>query len=147
MAARQQAAVDLSPGMLAKAQLRGVYDELQAAELVAYLCERPASCELLVSADTLCYFGALQAFADAAQGALRPGGLLVFTVESHADEAGAADFRLQGHGRYSHRQGYVDATLRHAGFVPQEMTPVVLRMEASRPVAGWLVSARAGRPN
>jgi predicted TPR repeat methyltransferase len=145
--ARRLAGVDLSPGMLAKAEPRGVYDELEAAELVAYLQARPVSCGLLVSADTLCYFGALTAFAAAAQGALRPGGLLVFTVEAHADEAGAPDFKLCAHGRYSHRHAYVDGVLRAAGLRPLELLPVVLRIEASQPVQGWLVSARAGVGN
>jgi len=145
--ARRLAGVDLSAGMLAKARPRGVYDELVAAELVDFLQSRRASCELLVSADTLCYFGALPGFAAAAQGALRPGGLLVFTVEQHADEPGAPDFKLCAHGRYSHRRGYVDGTLKAAGFTPLELLSVVLRMEASQPVQGWLVSARAGLVN
>ena len=145
--ARRLVGVDLSEGMLGKARHRGTYDELVAAELVAFLQARPASCELLVSTDTLIYFGALESAARAAVAALRPGGLLVFTLEQHADEDGAPDFKLCSHGRYSHRQGYVDATLRDAGFVLLEMKTVVLRMEASQPVAGWLVSARAGPPN
>lgn len=145
--ARRIVGVDLSAGMLAKAQLRGVYDELVAAELVAFLRERPLSCEVLLSADTLCYFGALEGFAAAAQAALRPGGLLFFTVESHPDEAGAPDYWLRGHGRYSHRRGYVDAALRAAGLVPLEMRAVVLRMEAGLPVNGWLVGAHNGPSN
>lgn len=141
--ARRLVGVDLSGGMLEQAKARKLYDELVQAELVAFLAARPLSCELLASADTLCYFGDVLAFAAAARGALRPGGMLVFTVESHADEAGAPDYQLLGHGRYSHRKGYVEQALQGAGLARLEFEPVVLRMEAGHPVNGWLVSAHA----
>lgn len=141
--ARRMVGVDLSGGMLKQARSRKLYDELVQGELVAFLSARPASCELLASADTLCYFGELPGFAAAARTALRPAGWLVFTLEAHADEPGAPDFQLQGHGRYSHRRGYVEAVLQGAGLTPVDVQAVVLRMEAGQPVNGWLVSARA----
>ncbi len=141
--ARRLAGVDLSEGMLRKAQARGVYDELVRGELVAFLCTRPAAWDLIVSADTLCYFGALEGFAAAAFAALRGDGLLVFTVEAHADAEDAPDYRLHEHGRYSHRRRYVETVLRAAGLAPIDTQAVVLRMEAGKPVDGWLVSARA----
>jgi predicted TPR repeat methyltransferase len=137
------AGVDLSEGMLRKAAARGVYDELVCGELVAFLRMRPAAWDLIVSADTLCYFGALEGFAGAAFAALRRDGLLVFTVEAHDDADAAPDYRLQEHGRYSHRRRYVETVLRSAGLAPVELQAVVLRMEAGKPVDGWLVSARA----
>lgn len=142
--ARRLAGVDLSGGMLRKAQARGVYAELVCAELVAFLRTRVAAWDLIVSADTLCYFGALEGFAAAAFSALRGDGLLVFTVEAHDDAEGAPDYRLHEHGRYSHRRRYVETVLRSAGLEPVETQAVVLRMEAGKPVDGWLVSARAG---
>lgn len=143
---RRLEGVDLSPRMLAKAEARGGYDELACAELVDFLGTRPGAYDVIVSADTLCYFGALEGFAAAAFAALRGAGLLVFTVEAHADESGAPDFRLQAHGRYSHLRSYVEAALSGSGFAALKLEPVVLRMEAQQPVNGWLVSARAGRP-
>ena len=145
--ARRLDGVDLSPRMLAKAEARGGYDELACAELVEFLDTRPGAYDVIVSADTLCYFGALEGFAAAAFAALRKGGLLVFTVEAHADDDGAPRFKLQAHGRYSHRRSYVEAVLSSAGFTAVELKPVALRMEAQQPVNGWLVSTRAGRPS
>ena len=141
--ARRLEGVDLSPGMLQQARARGVYQALEAGELVAHLRARGAAWDLVASADTLCYFGPLETFAAAAHHALRAGGLLVFTVEAHADQAGQPEYRLQANARYSHRAGYVDAVLRSAGFTPLEATPSVLRSEAGQPVPGLLLAARA----
>ncbi len=135
--------VDLSPGMLRRAIDRGGYDELLEAELVSFLQSRPAAFDVLVSADTLCYFGVLTDFARAARNSLEGPGWLVFTVEAHDDAPGAADFVLQGHGRYSHRAGYISQTLQAAGFLPPVLRAVVLRTEALNDVHGWLVTAQA----
>ena len=59
---------------------------------------------MIVSADTLVYFGALDEVIAAAAGALRPGGLLIFTLE-HGDGASAPDYHLETHGRYTPRAG------------------------------------------
>jgi predicted TPR repeat methyltransferase len=89
--AQRLVGVDLSAGMLAQAQRRAVYDALAQGELVAWLRDHAgaAAWDLVVCADTLCYFGALEAFAAAAVGALAPGGSLVCTLEAHPAAAGA----------------------------------------------------------
>jgi len=145
--ARRLVGVDLSAQMLAKAEPRAVYDELVKAELTGYLQAHLQRSDLIVSADTLCYFGALEAVFAAAHAALRPGGWLMFTVEASVgpDDAGMP-FRLHPHGRYSHARAYVDTLLSGAGFNPVTLDAVHLRMESGKPVDGWLVAAqrRAG---
>jgi predicted TPR repeat methyltransferase len=130
--------VDLSAGMLDKARSRQLYTELVKAELVADLEGRPDSLHLVVSADTLCYFGRLDTALAAAARALKAGGHLVFTVESHTQ---ADDYVLHPHGRYSHSGPYVEACLAGAGFARWQLDKVVLRTEGGEPVSGWLVSA------
>jgi predicted TPR repeat methyltransferase len=143
--ARRLVGVDLSGPMLERARERGGYDELVQGELVQFLHGRPQAFDLLVSADTLCYFGRVEEFAVAARGSVREGGLVVFTVEAHPDSAGAPDFTLHPHGRYSHRRGYLQAVLEQAGFAAFDAEAVVLRQEGGKAVHGWLVSARAAR--
>lgn len=139
--ARRLAGVDLSDGMLRQAAARACYDELVKGELVAFLRSRTQAWDLVVSADTLCYFGDLGDFATAAATALRPTGLLVFTVEAHPDDDAQPAYRLQHHGRYSHRRSYVESALKAGGLQPLEVSAAVLRMEAGQPVQGWLVVA------
>ena len=144
--ARSLHGVDLSGGMLAKAAGRAVYDKLDEAELTAWLAAHRGAWDLIVSADTLCYFGALDAAMAAAASALRGGGHLVFTVELTAgqDAPAAPEFQLHAHGRYSHTESYVRQVLAAAGLEPLQLDQVVLRKEATRPVAGLLVGARLG---
>src|SRR4029450_12104702 len=90
--------VDLSANMLEKARVRGLYTQLVKGELVQFL-RTQAPQDIVVSADTLCYFGRLEEAIQAMHGALRPGGHAVFTLEAHEAEG---EYRLNPHGRYSH---------------------------------------------
>ena len=143
--ARRMTGVDLSAKMLAQAAERGVYDELIKGELTAYLQGQASAFDLIVSADTLVYFGALEEVFGAAARALRAGGRLVFTLEEDTSPedrgaTGGATYALQPHGRYTHRCGYVERTLRAAGLEPS-IVRAELRMECGVPVAGLVVSA------
>jgi predicted TPR repeat methyltransferase len=141
--ARQLVGVDISEPMLERAAIKQVYDELVAGDLVAFLQSRPGAFDVVVSADTLCYFGVLEGFAQAARTSLADGGWLVFTVEALEGEAADASWRLQTHGRYTHSRSYVEQSLRAAGFKVLQLDAVTLRQEAKKPVLGWLVCASA----
>jgi predicted TPR repeat methyltransferase len=138
--ARSLAGIDLSRGMLDHAQTKGVYTDLYKAELTEFLQSSPGQWDVLLSADTLCYFGDLEPLMAAAGLAVRPGGTMVFTVEVLRDAALA--FRLEPHGRYSHEIGHLEALLARAGFERLEVSEETLRNEGGKPVRGWLVAAR-----
>jgi predicted TPR repeat methyltransferase len=136
---RRLVGADLSSAMLDCARRRCVYDELTQMDLLAFLRDATASFDAVVAADVLCYFGVLDDVAAAVVGALRPGGVFAFTVESQA-EADPGEWSLGMTGRYAHSPGYVatvmadfdDVTIRHCS----------LRMEAGLPVDGLLVTGR-----
>lgn len=139
--AARLAGCDLSVGMLRRAKPRGCYDVLHKAELGHYLATQPGAFDLVVSADTLCYFGDLHEVIRAAATALCAAGRIVFTVEALDD--GSA-LTLQATGRYAHSREHVLDCLRSAGFNETRIEPAVSRREGGRDVAGWLVSARRG---
>jgi predicted TPR repeat methyltransferase len=138
--ARRLTGIDLSSGMLAQAKEKRIYDELLQVELTAYLRDHPGAFDIIVSADTLVYFGALEEVIAAAAAALRPGGVFVFTLE-RAVADGVSEFRLELHGRYTHADAYVERLLAEAGLLP-EIAHAELRMESAVPVAGLVVRAR-----
>ncbi len=144
--ARRLVGCDLSGGMLERAGQRGAYDELHKAELTAFLRGRPSAHDLIVSADTLIYFGELREVAASARGALRVGGTLVFTLEAlAADETGP--YKLRDSGRYAHDGRYASAVFEAAGLRVDPPVEAVLREENEAPVRGWLVVARRATEN
>jgi predicted TPR repeat methyltransferase len=140
--ARRLTGVDLSSGMVKKARARGAYDELVVRELCQFMNSRADQFDVVVSADTLVYFGDLGAAMAAAHHCLRRNGLLVFTVERLDGDDATATFRLESHGRYSHAKGYICAVLAEAGFEMVGLDHRVLRKELNQDVEGLLVVAR-----
>jgi predicted TPR repeat methyltransferase len=125
--------------MLAQAKEKNTYDDLIKGELTEYLRGYRDAFDLIISADTLVYFGGLEDVLGAAARALRPNGLLIFTLEPAAGEA-APDYRLELHGRYTHARRYVERLLAGAGLTP-EIACADLRMESGTPVAGLVIRA------
>jgi predicted TPR repeat methyltransferase len=138
--ARRLVGVDLSNGMLAHAKEKNVYDVLTQAELTEYLRDNREAFDLIVSADTLVYFGDLAGVLAAAAGALRPNGLFVFTLEHAVEGEVDVDYRLEPHGRYGHARAYVEQLLARSGLQP-EIAHAELRMEAGAPVPGLVIRA------
>jgi predicted TPR repeat methyltransferase len=138
--ARRLVGVDLSARMLAQAEARHAYDELVKGELTAFLGACTAAFDVIVSADTLVYFGSLADVVAAAEGALRPGGRFIFTVEEWSNAGPDAEYVLRPHGRYGHTRQYLDRVLTEARFQP-EIVGAELRLEGGSPVAGLVVRA------
>jgi predicted TPR repeat methyltransferase len=136
--ARRLVGVDLSERMLDQARGRNVYDELVKGELTAYLTGCTATFDVILSADTLVYFGPLEVVLRASENALRPGGRLIFTVEEMVGGGDEDGYSLGTSGRYRHAREYVEGVLTAAGLLP-EVAAAELRLEAGEPVAGLVV--------
>ncbi len=130
--------IDLSPGMLQKAAELRCYDFLVEGELIACLNDAPSECfNLAVCVDTLCYFGALDTFMAELQGALKPGGVLVATVEGIEGEE-APPYRMDDSGRYAHHRDHIADAARNAGLHLRKCRPEILRKELGKDVGGYV---------
>ena len=135
--------VDLSPRMLEQAAVKSLYAELRQADITTMLTDATERWPLILAADVLCYFGALEQLLPAIHDRLQPGGWFVFTLEEllpgpDGTVAGNGRWALQRQGRYVHRREYVTSIAAEAGFRILRVTPEVLRQEADAPVAGLL---------
>ncbi|HYD70474.1 tetratricopeptide repeat protein [Azospirillum sp.] len=136
--ARTLIGLDLSPGMLARAAERGLYDRLEEADLTAWLAAPQCPVlDVIAAADVLCYFGQLDEIMARLAGALTPGGRLAFTLE----RADGDDVVLRPHGRYAHAENYVRRRLAAAGLAARRVSREIMRRESGRPVEGFLVLA------
>jgi predicted TPR repeat methyltransferase len=133
--------VDLSGAMVEKARQRGLYDELVVGELCEFMRRNREAFDVVLSADTLCYFGALEEALAAAHVCLRPGGLLLFTVERWTVPDPEARYCMQVHGRYAHAASYVRSALAASGFRVVELREEVLRSEIGADVGGLVAAA------
>ncbi len=138
--ARRLVGVDLSEGMLAHARRKNVYHALIKAELAQYVGASSETFDLIVSADTLVYFGDLTHVIAAFTRALRPHGMLVFTLEQAVGDNDGVGYWLQAHGRYGHARAYVERLLTSAA-LQSKIIEAELRMEAGAPVPGLVVRA------
>ena len=127
----------LSPGRIAQAAAKHIYDRLETCDISAFLAaERDARYDLIVAADVLAYFADLGPVAAAAASVLAPGGHLAFTVETHAGEGVVLGEKL----RYAHAAAHVRAAL--AGLRLLDLAEASIRTEAGAPVPGLVVVAQ-----
>jgi predicted TPR repeat methyltransferase len=141
--ARRLVGVDLSPNMLSKAAARAVYDQLNFAELTAWLAACGEQFDVAVAADVLCYFGDLSTVFGRARAVLRPGSSFACSLEALPASAAADEpFVLLPHGRYQHARDYVLAQLASAGLEVTSLSNGTLRYERQEPVVGLIVVAQ-----
>jgi predicted TPR repeat methyltransferase len=130
---RRLVGADLSPKMLEQAARRGVYDALVQTELTDFLEISPGAFDLVVAADVWIYFGDLGPLFAALSRAIRPGGLLAFSVES----AGGDGYRVQPSGRFAHGEDYVRRMAAPA-FEEARCVRTTIRLEAKDRVGGCI---------
>jgi predicted TPR repeat methyltransferase len=130
--------IDLSPRMIERARLTGLYDELQTADMLQGLRSKPdASADLILAADAMVYVADLAPVLAEARRVLVSGGVLAFTTETHGGEG-----VILGEGlRYAHSAAYARACLEAAGLKLSQLEDLSARNEDNVPAPGLVVVA------
>jgi predicted TPR repeat methyltransferase len=130
--------IDLSPGMIERARVTGLYAELEIADMLEGLRRRAdASADLVLAADAMVYVSELTPVMAEVKRVLVPGGLLAFTVETHA-----GDEVIIGDGlRYAHGAEYLQGAIAAAGLAVAHFEAASSRTEDNAPVPGLVVVA------
>jgi predicted TPR repeat methyltransferase len=137
--------VDLSERMLGHARAKRLYAELRHGDIIDELTTQRRTWPLIVAADVLCYFGALDEFLTLACKRLEPGGWFIFSVEELRPDhdgtvPGNGRWALRRQGRYVHSENYVNETVRAAGLRVVQIDRLTIRQEAGGPVPGLLLA-------
>ncbi len=138
---------DLSKGMLAKAEDKGVYDHLAQADLslVPPLSGMfdgglaPARADLVTAADVLMYLGNLETVMIIVAELAAPGAVFAFSVE---DAQEADGYLLRDSLRFAHSEAYVRRLLAAHGFVVHNLARSIIRKDGGKPVHGILFVTR-----
>lgn len=140
--------VDVSTRMLDQARIKDVYTALIEADIQTALADGGALAgqrwPLIIAADVLCYFGALDDVMTAVHPRLEPGGWFMFSLEAllpdhDGNVPGNGEWALLRQGRYAHAVEYVSRVVLDAGFVIRSATSEVIRFEAGVPVEGMML--------
>jgi predicted TPR repeat methyltransferase len=136
--------VDLSPGMLAQARGKGIYDRLIEAEALAFL-EREAAIgaryHLILAADVFVYFHELTPIVEAIEHVLQPGGLVAFSVETQESESAGDGVILRETLRYAHSATHVRTAMAAGGLTLISLDSAATRTEKGVPVSGLIAVA------
>jgi predicted TPR repeat methyltransferase len=139
---RRLAGVDLSERMVAMARAKTIYDRLETGDLVQFMqaeARERRAYSLIVATDVLAYLAWLPPVIVAAARVLAPGGLLAFTVETHAGD----DVILGEKLRYAHGAAHVRMGVAGAGLSLLALAEASTRSEAGVAVPGLVVVAQA----
>ncbi len=133
--------LDLSARMLERARSRGVYDQLEQADVAAFLAHTAACFDLVLAADVFIYIGDLApVFAGLSRVMAR--GVFSFTVEPAPE---GSEPVLQPSLRYAHSAAYLQRLAREHGFAWLAMTRGPVRQDQGGDVEGVYVHLRRER--
>ena len=131
--------MDISEEMLNFSRKLQVYDNLFEEELTHHFETTEAQYDVVIAADTLCYFGDLALLFKLVGRILSEKGIFLFSVE--ADEIGA-DFSLTQSGRYTHSRNYITRVANSVNLRNISVRSETLRTEYGEAVIGdiWVLS-------
>jgi predicted TPR repeat methyltransferase len=137
--------VDISPAMVAKARVKGLYDRLAVLDLQRFLhaeAQSGTQYDLVVAADVFVYVSDLVPIMAAAARVLAPGGLFAFTVETQSSDGVVLQQTL----RYAHGVTHVRTAIADAGLHLAGLNHAVTRKEKGVPVPSLVVVASGSGP-
>lgn len=137
--------IDLSPGMIAEAARRRIYDDLVTCSIAEYWRVCKQRFDLFLATDVFIYVGDLRVIFAAVRRQSAPAAVFAFSTEllDPAEDAAAAGVVLRPSGRYAHAPAYIADLAASNGFAVLRRESQDLRRGEDGPVAGELYVLQA----
>lgn len=130
--------VDLSPGMVAQAAAKKIYNRLETTDLSNFLQTPPIQpYDLVLAADVFVYVGALDALIPKISNSMAAGGLFAFSVQCTSGDG----FVLGGDHRFAHSRPYIERVLAKSSLQIRLTDEKAIRYDRDQPISGLLIVA------
>lgn len=136
--------IDISENMIAVAKQQGGYQNLVVTDILSFLEHKFNQYDLILAADVFVYFGELETLFKLMRQALKPQGMVCFSIESLTEEERTQHpnyphFQLRPTGRYAHSTTYIQSLAQHYHYTVLSQTDAILRYQEEQPVGGQII--------
>lgn len=138
--------VDISSKMLEKAKTKKIYNRLLRQDITSFLMQCNEYYDVIVSSDTLVYFGDLSFILKRVFEIANPGAFFLFSIEvmNSNQEKEFLDhnslyYRLQSHGRYEHQYRKVLTLAQQYGWYKVDENYTEARLQDHQPVNAMMI--------
>ena len=133
--------VDISSGMLAIAETKGLYSRLIHRDIDDYLRESEERYDLILAADVLIYMGDLTSLFSKLKARMNPRALFIFSLQKLEEEsADTPEFHLEETQRFSYRRAYIERLIAASGLTLSHIGETVLRKDRGDDVPGYIIA-------
>lgn len=131
--AKKLIGIDLAEEMVAIARQKEVYDELLVADILTAITQHQ-DLDLIIAADTFVYIGDLEQIFAQSKAALKPNGILAFTIE----KTYKYPYQIQKSMRFAHSKQYIEELAQKYYFNIKNCQNLILRKDKNSQIEGYL---------
>ncbi|CAL7964201.1 protein O-GlcNAc transferase [Gammaproteobacteria bacterium] len=131
--AQELIGIDLSAKMLEFAKQKNIYSDLKNITIEEAITTF-SGIDLIIAAESLVYFGALEKIFTCCYSTLKSGGIFAFTVE----KTDQYPYTLQRSARFAHTVEYINQTASESGFIILKSNEITLRKHYETVIKGFI---------
>ncbi len=137
--------VDLSAQMVHEASKKNIYKQLIKDDIISFLSKENFGFDIIVAADVLTYFGALDSIINLVKKSLNNEGIFAFSISQNS--LNQKEFFLTPSSRFVHTLSYVKKVLQNNDFAMLKIEDKVLRTEGGKDIKGYIIMAQKNKKN